>query len=202
MFQRREKKSIWAKIRGIIWPRMGWMRTFSYFWHRLQRIPGTSSSIAAGFACGAAASMTPFYGTHILSGALLAWAIRGNIIASILGAQIANPWTAPPLWFAAYYVGAWMLGIDIAEHPPNFVHMFKGLTEAVLHANMKMFVDSVWPVFGPMTLGSIPLGLIVGFGFYFALEPVLKTVQTRRAMRMQRKQVAAHAAIPPAGADV
>ena len=28
---------------------MGWRRTLSYYWHRLQRIPGTASSIAAGF---------------------------------------------------------------------------------------------------------------------------------------------------------
>lgn len=180
---------------------MGWRRTLAYFWHRLQRIPGTPGSIAAGFACGAAVAMTPFYGTHIITGGLLAWALRGNIIAAVFGAQVANPWTAAPLWFAAYYTGAWMLGLDIAEHPPNFIQMFKWLTEATLKADMDMFINRVWPIFWPMVVGSIPMALVVGTLSYFALTPVLKTVQAKRRARVQRKRTAAHAVIPPAGAD-
>src|SRR5262245_35098476 len=108
MFRRREELSLLHKIGQWVWPRMGWRRTLAYFWHRLQRIPGTPASIAAGFACGAAVAMTPFYGTHIITGSLLAWALRGNIIAAVFGAQVANPWTAAPLWFGAYYIGALM----------------------------------------------------------------------------------------------
>jgi len=166
---------------------MGWKRTVAYFWHRLQRIPGTPSSIAAGFACGAAISMTPFYGTHIVTGGLMAWAIRGNIFAAVLGAQIANPWTAPPLWFAAYYLGAWMMGIDLADNPPNFIHMFKGLTESALQWDMEMFRETVWPIFWPMLVGSMPMMIVTGIVSYFALLPVLKGVQMRRVMRRTRK---------------
>ena len=180
---------------------MGWRRTLSYMWHRLQRIPGTPSSIAAGFAVGVGIAMTPFYGTHIVTAALVAWAIRGNILASILGAQAANPWTAPPLWFGAYYLGTWMMGIDSKAHPPSFVQMFKGLTEATLNLNMDMFLETVWPIFWPMMVGSVPMGLVAGTVSYFALLQVLRTAQHRRVLRMQRKS-GHHIELPPAGADV
>ncbi len=181
---------------------MGWRRTIAYFWHRLQRIPGTPSSIAAGFACGVSIAMTPFYGTHIVTAGLMAWAIRGNILAAVLGAQAANPWTAPPLWFAAYYLGAWMMGINVNDHPPNFIAMFKGLTEATLNLNTEMFHKRVWPIFWPMLVGSFPMAIVAGLGSYFALLPVLKGVHLRRIARRERKRPGPHIVLPPAGADV
>ena len=187
MFQRRHKLPIPKRVGQWIWPHMGWRRTAIYFWHRLQRIPGTPSSIAAGFACGVASAMTPLYGTHIITGGLFAWTIRGNVIAAVLGAQIANPWTAPPLWFGAYYLGAWMVGIDLDDHPPNFIQMFKGLTEAVLNADMEMFFAKVWPIFWPMMVGSVPMAIVGGIAAYFILLPVLKAVHLRRLLRRSNK---------------
>ncbi len=196
MFQRRHQLPLGAKIGQWIWPRMGWRRTLSYFWHRLQRIPGTPSSIATGFAVGAGIAMTPFYGMHIVTAGLIAWAVRGNVFASVLGAQIANPWTAPPLWFASYYVGAWMMGINTSDRPPNFVSMFKGLTESVLNADMATFGRRVWPVFSPMVAGSVPMGIVTGIIAYFALLPVLKAVHQRRIARRQSR------IIPMSGAGI
>ena len=165
---------------------MGWRRTLRYFWHRLQRSPGTPSSIAMGFAVGAGIAMTPFYGMHIVTAGVVVWALRGNILASILGSQLANPWTAPPLWFGAYYLGGWMTGVNVADHPPNFIAMFKGLTESVLNLDTQMFAERVWPVFSPMLVGSVPMGLVTGTIAYFALLPVLKAVQERRVARRSR----------------
>jgi len=186
MFKRRKKLSLRAKAARMVWPRMGWRRTLQYFWHRLQRIPGTPSSIALGFSIGAGIAMTPFYGMHIVTAGVVAWALRGNIFASVLGSQFANPWTAPPLWYGAYYVGAWMTGIDTTGHPPNFISMFKGLTEAVMNVDTHMFAERVWPVFSPMLIGSMPMGILVGIVAYFAILPFLKTVQERRVARRTR----------------
>ena len=146
--------------------------------------------------------MTPFYGTHIVTAGLVAWALRANLVAAVVGAQIANPWTAPPLWYAAYYIGALVSGLDVAGHPPAFVEMFKGLTEATLQLDMHMFLVRVWPIFWPMLVGSVPMGIIAGVASYFAILPVLKTVQKRRIDRMQKRAGVVHAPFPPAGADV
>ena len=201
MFRRRQKLPLLTRIGRWIWPRTGWRRALSYMWHRLQRIPGTPSSIAAGFACGAAVAMTPFYGTHMAVGGLLALALGGNVIGAFFGAQIANPWTAAPLWFGAYYIGAWMLGINLADHPPNFIHMFKSLTEATLNLDIDMFLKQVWPIFWPMVVGSVPMAFVAGIVSYFTLTPILKSVQAQRRARVRRKREKTRDNSPPAGAD-
>jgi len=201
MFQRRDQLSLRSKVGQLIWPRMGWKRTAIYFWHRLQRIPGTPSSIAAGFAIGTAISMTPFYGMHIVTAGVVAWALRANIFASVLGSQLANPWTAPPLWFGAYYLGGWMMGMDVADHPPNFISVFQGLTQSVLNLDTEMFLARVWPIFWPMILGSIPMVIVTGVVSYFAILPVIKTVQLKRIERRHKGRTP-HIELPPAGADV
>jgi uncharacterized protein (DUF2062 family) len=202
MFRRREKLPLLKQISRWFWPHIGWRRMFGYYWRRLQRIPGTPASIAAGFACGTAIAMTPFYGTHMVAGGFLAWALRGNILAAMIGAQMANPWTAAPLWFSAYYIGAWMMGKDLASSPPNFIQMFKWLTEATLQLDAEMFMTHVWPIFWPMVLGSIPMALVAGIGSYFALVPILRSVRENRVARMRRRRELAHASIPPAGTDI
>ena len=45
--------------------------------HRIKRLPGTPQSIAAGVACGVAASFTPFIGLHFVLAALFAWLVGG-----------------------------------------------------------------------------------------------------------------------------
>ena len=60
----------------MLWPRRGWTRMALYIQHRLGRLPGTPYRIAAGFACGAAISFTPFLGLHFVLAALGALALR------------------------------------------------------------------------------------------------------------------------------
>jgi uncharacterized protein (DUF2062 family) len=80
--------------------------------------------------------------------------------------------------------------------------MFKWLTEAMLQVDMDMFMTHVWPIFWPMIVGSIPMAIVAGLVSYFALTPILTGVQERRIARRRHKRELAHAAIPPAGADV
>ena len=79
-----------------------------------------------------------------------------------------------------------MMGVDLDDHPPNFIQMFKGLTETVLNVNIDMFLTKVWPIFWPMLVGSRPMAIVAGVVSYFALLPVLKTVQMRRILRRRR----------------
>lgn len=183
MFLRREKLRLRTRIGGLFWPRIGWRRTSRYYWHRLHRMPGTSQSIAAGLAFGAAWGMTPFYGLHIIFAMATAWIFGANMVAAAAGTFAANPWTAPPLWFGTYYAGAWMLGLEGGAARPDFVHMFKELTEAALSLNLEMFGESIWPILWPMTVGCIPLAAVVGLAVYFCLEPVIRAMHLERARR-------------------
>ncbi|MHB1204785.1 MAG: DUF2062 domain-containing protein [Rhodospirillaceae bacterium] len=184
MFLRREKLSFLSKTWGALWPRMGWRRALSYYWHRLHRIPGTPSFIATGFACGAALAMTPFYGTHMFLGAALAWVLGGSMLAAVIGAHVANPCTAPALWYGAYYMGEVILEGRIEGRAPNFIRVFKDLTESVLNFDGALFMQGVWPVLWPMTVGSIPMAIVAWIAAYFILKSVVGVMHARRAARI------------------
>ena len=44
--------------------------------------------------------------------ALLALPARANVPVAALTTFITNPLTTPPIWFAAYWLGTWMLRVD------------------------------------------------------------------------------------------
>lgn len=189
LFRRRNKIPLIDRLRDFVWPRIGWLRTVTYYWRRLQRIPGTPSSIAAGFSSGVAASVTPAVGTHTVAALALAYAVRGNLVASVFGTLAINPWTATPVWFSTYYTGALILGWDKYGHvgAMDFVNMFVGLTEAVVQLDWRLFIEKVMPVFLPMMVGSGPVAIVVGFGSYLVLAPVLRRIQQRRAAKTAQR---------------
>ena len=108
---RRLPRSIAQRLRGWLWPHGGWWRAGHYLLARIRRMPGTPHAIAAGFAAGAAMSMTPFLGGHVLLALALAWATRGNLLAATLGTLlVGNPWALPLILAAAYRLGCFLLG--------------------------------------------------------------------------------------------
>jgi uncharacterized protein len=185
MFRRRQKLSLRAKVGGFFWPRIGWKRAGLYYWYRLHRMEGTSRSIAAGLAFGVAAAMTPFYGLHTIVALAIAWIFGANMVAAAVGTFSNNPWTAPPIWFGTYYVGARILGGDVSSNP-NFINMFKHLTEAVWNLDMELFAESIWPVLKPMAVGCLPFAVVTGFATYFILEPLIRTMHLERALRFKK----------------
>lgn len=189
MFKRRQPRPILAAIRDALWPRIGWRRAAKFYWQRLQRIRGTPESIAAGFACGAAASMMPLMGFHFLLSALLALLVRGSIIASAVGTAVGNPWTFPIIWLGTYELGAAMLGIDrdlVGDRP--FRAMFAGLAASIRNLDGTLFMDAVWPIWMPMMAGSLPLALVAGLAAYGLLVRPLRAIHLRRMIRLSAQE--------------
>jgi uncharacterized protein (DUF2062 family) len=188
MFDRRVTRSALAKLRQVVWPSMGWQRAAAYYWHRLQRVPGTPESIVAGFACGAAASMMPLMGLHFVLAALFALAVRGSVIASAFGTVVGNPWTFPFIWLGAYKLGTAVLGAEdelVGERP--FRTMFAGLTQSIRTLDGTKFVESVWPIWWPMMVGSIPLAIAAGVLTYWLLVPPARAAHRRRAAAIAKR---------------
>ena len=183
--------SVRERFREFLWPHAGWERSAKYIFHRVARLPGTPYAIAGGFACGAAVSFTPFVGLHIVLGALLAWIIRANIISSVIGTVVGNPWTFPFIWVWVYELGRWM-GADpdanVADHL-DFIGHFGRMLEASLRLDVAYLFEIAWPVFWPMLMGSIPTALVVWFAFYVPLKPVVETYQRRRRARRDRRRL-------------
>ncbi|MBO6826459.1 MAG: DUF2062 domain-containing protein [Sneathiella sp.] len=180
MFQRREKPSIVRRVRDFFWPSIGFKRSTKYVGYRLLRLPGTPYSLAAGFACGAAVSFTPFVGLHFIIAALIAWLIRANLVASAIGTVVGNPWTFPFIWAATFHVGEWMLGRsseqdDITgEALGAFFHNFYHDGWASVE---QVFVDLIFP----MLVGCIPFFVVVWFLFFYPLRSVVHNFHLTRA---------------------
>ena len=173
-----------------MWPRAGWQRTTKYLLHRLGRLPGTPYSIAGGFACGAAVSFTPFVGLHFILGAIWAWLTRANVVSSLIGTAVGNPWTFPFIWVWIYNLGTWM-GVGTSAEPAeqlDFARFFGAMFDATLSFDLSYLADTAAPIWVPMLVGSVPTVIAVWLVFYFSLKPVIAAYQRRRRRRRRLAQ--------------
>lgn len=177
MFKRRKARQPHHQLREAIWPSIGWRRSLHYLRHRVGRLPGTSYSIAAGFAFGAAISFTPLIGLHIIASAVLSWACRASMVAAAIGTVVGNPWTFPFIWAWIYSLGIWMLGRDAIE-----------LNYAAL--SLEFLYDNFWEIFIPMMVGGIPTAVLAWVLFYFPLKATVGKYQRARQRRRERKMKA------------
>ncbi len=189
MFARRYKQSFGKNLKGFVWPSMGWRRTSHYIFHRIGRLNDTPYSIAAGFACGAATSFTPFVGLHFILAGAWAWLIRGNIIASAIGTFVGNPWTFPFIWAWLYQCGRWLgFGGDASDPGgQHFGPLFGRMFQAALSGDLGYLIDTAAPVFWPMLVASVPSATVIWMVFYFPLNRAVAGYQRRRTERRRSR---------------
>lgn len=168
----RRRRRHWSRhLRESLWPSAGWSRAARYVSHRVRRLPGSPYSIAAGFACGAAISFTPFIGLHFVLAAVLALLMGGNFIASAIGTVVGNPWTFPLIWSWIYLLGRWLQGEPaIADLPQTM--------------SLAYIFDRPWQVLWPMVLGGVPTAVAAWF---VAFWPCYKAVERYQHARRQRR---------------
>ena len=174
MFRRRIPLPYHRRVLAFFWPRRGWRRASLYVAHRVRRLPGSPDHIAAGFACGAAVSFTPFVGAHFLCAALLALVLRGNIVASAIGTVVGNPWTFPFIWAWIYMLGNWLLGGEAATDLPAVLSF---------HYIFDRPLDVLWP----MTVGGVPTAVVVWFAFFWPIRGMVAEYQRARRWRIRRR---------------
>ena len=187
MFNRREKLGPLRRLSRLLWPAMGWRRTGYYLKHRIGRLPGSPYQIAAGFACGAAISFSPFVGLHFIIGGIWAWLFKSNIISSAIGTVIGNPWTFPFIWTWIYHCGVWM-GAGSGSKSDSIKELdlgtlFANIFGAMLAGDIKLLVDTAGPVFWPMLIGSLPTMCVIWLVFYFLLKAMVESYQKGRILR-------------------
>ncbi|MCX5493575.1 DUF2062 domain-containing protein [Kaistia dalseonensis] len=159
-----------------MWPKRGWKRAFRYYSKRLLRMPGTPHTIAIGFATGVGLSMTPFIGFHYILSIVVAFLIRGNVLAAVLGTSIGNPLTFPVIWLATFETGNFILGLfGRAQTDPNF--------DKLSHRLLSQSFHHIWPIIEPMLIGSIPIGLALGAISYILIYLAARSFQSSRRER-------------------
>lgn len=184
MFRRRTPVPLLRKLRTLLWPERGWRRGWRYVLHRIGRLPGSEYSIASGFACGAAMSFTPLVGLHFVLSAVLAWVIRANPIAALIGTVVGNPWTFPFIWVWLYQAGQWMVAGDATKADRmNFSALFGDSIEAVLRGDWGYLATVTWPETWPMLLAAVPTAAAVWLATFVLMRPAVRRYRLSRVRR-------------------
>jgi hypothetical protein len=96
------------------------------------------------------------------------------------------------------------MGVVEKIHPVeklDFAAWFGLLVQALLSLDVNYLIETAWPIFGPMLIGSIPTAIVVWLAFYIVLKPIIHSYQVqRRARRMRKaKEESESQTTPPAG---
>ncbi len=162
MFKRRQPLTKLQLLRELFWPSMGWTRMAKFLKFRVLRLSDSSSKIARGLACGASMSFSPLVGTHFIQAGFLAYGIKGNLLGSLIGTFVGNPWTFPLMWYASYFLGVWLFELmgfeNMAEMPEHIS----------LPLMWDMLLSDPLSLFLPWMVGGYIL-VCVSWPFYFIL---------------------------------
>lgn len=175
LFRRRQPISRLTKLRELIWPRRGFIRSFQYLSKRILRLSATPHAIAAGVVAGVISSWTPFIGLHFLLAFAIAYVIAGNMAAAALGTAFGNPLTFPFIWASTWEVGHRLIGKG--DPVTDNVDLEKRFSLSAF--------ESMWhPILKPMLVGAIPLAALSGAIIYCVIYFAVWKFQTRRRERL------------------
>ena len=182
------RAGLWNKIRDTVWPRMGLRRYSVYLRNRVMRLSASPHAIAAGVASGAAVSMLPLIGLHFFLGFVLAFMVRGNMIAAAIGTVWGNPLTFPLFFAASYALGDWMTGgggVSAAEGA-QLEATGQQLSQGLFAGGF----EAVWPTFKTMLIGGLPIALLVFAVFYIVVRLVVIRFRALRQARLVSRRSA------------
>ena len=210
MFKRRIPRTLLNKLRELVYPHGGWRRALNYISYRVKRIPDSPHKIALGVACGVYVCFTPFFGFHFFLAMGLAFILRANLWAAIIGTFFGNPITFPLIALISYNGGAWILQSSSSETVWREIRSgFSDAWGSIWH-NIKTlfgygegdwqgFVDFITHLVLPYMLGGLLPGLITAGVIYFILKSLIRIYQKRRKGRIVKKWKELHEAIKTKG---
>lgn len=170
LFKRRTSASWVERIRVGFWPRVSWQRSAKYYIKRVLRLSATPYAIAIGCAVGASVSMTPFIGAHFIITFIITWLLRGNLLAGAIGTAVGNPITFPFIFATTHYIGSIVLGGG-EENLPQDINM----------------MEWAWENVKPLTIGAIPMALLVGLIVYAIVYGAVSAYQEARKSRIAER---------------
>ena len=143
------------------------MITISYWRGRLRAVLHLDDNphrIAMAFSLGVFIAFSPFIGLHLISAVFLAWVLRLNAAAVLLGTLLNNPWTTVPIFGSGLWVGVEIYG---RHHLLRPIH-WRELT--IMNA-----IPQFEPYLMPFLLGTTLLGIVASVvaypcAFYFVKE--------------------------------
>ena len=191
IFKRRDPKTMGRSVAEFLWPRGGWARAFHYVKHRVRRLPDSPERIARGIWAGVFMSFTPLFGFHFLGAVMIAKAMKGNILASLMATFVGNPLTFVFITLASLKSGHWILGTRLEHGELRMLsRKFADAGIDLWHNAWAIFTpeEMDWSglaifsrdVFFPYLIGGILAGIFFATIAYYLAVPVLRAYQHRR----------------------
>lgn len=183
LFKRRRAPDWKESLRVLVWPRRSWERSLRYVLLRLMRVPATPHQLALGCAIGVFAAITPLIGAQMLLAGILAVAMKASFAAAMIGTLFGNPVVWAVVWPATYSGGAFLLGLPTSLGDIDIRSELSQFSEALFQFSPDLFsaaLAMVWPLFKPMMVGSIPVGLVIAGVFYLLCKRAAELHQSRR----------------------
>ena len=204
MFKRRNPKTMLQSVGEFFYPPGGWGRAGRYIAYRLRRLPDPAHKISRGIAAGVFASFTPFYGLHFITAGVIAYLLRGNIIAALLATFFGNPITFPLIAALSVELGTWML--NLPPVPPQDILMSFSLATVELWRNFAALftpAQANWAetavffdrIFLPYLVGGLIPGIIAGLAAYTLSNPIIASYQRGRIKKLKERFEARRKAI-------
>ena len=139
----------------------------------------TPRSVPRGVAVGLfVAVIIPFM--HTLIAVLLAIPTRANVAVAAIFTWVVNPFTIPPMYYAAYRIGLWELHADAAVMDPA--------TAVQASGELARFLFWIHHASGPIALGILTISIVAAAFGYFATSVfwrmwLSRKVRRRRSLR-------------------
>jgi len=133
----------------------------------LLQVDDSPAHVALAFAVGVFVSFSPFLGVHTAISLALAFLLRLNRVAILIGTWVNNPWTIAPVYTAGTLLGCALLGVSPAS---------LGAVDWSLHgrAFYEALLDGFRPLLVPFLVGNLLLAAGAGVVTYFVLLRVLR----------------------------
>ena len=130
-------------------------------------------AVALAFMVGLFAAFIPVP-FQMLIAAVLAIAVQANLPIAVALVWVTNPLTMPLLFFGAYKIGAWMLGL-----PPQ---------DFDFHLSMHWLLHGLAATWKPFLLGCLVSGFTLAVTGYFGMQLLWRAyvVHHRRRRRLAR----------------
>jgi len=140
-------------------------RASLFYFLKLIRVKDSKDKLAIGFACGSMVSFSPFIGFHFLLAVIFAYILRGNIVASLIGTFVGNPFTFPFIWIFIYKVG-------------NI--FFKNDQNFSLELTFQSLFNQGYDILIPMMIGSLIVSIPIWFISYFTVKFLMTSFKRRK----------------------
>lgn len=195
VFKRRDPKGWLSWVREMFYPTGGFRRATRYVIHRMRRLPDRPHRIARGVFAGSLIGFLPLPGLQFLGAWLLARAMRGNVLAALLGTFNSNPITTPFFAVGAISLGHWMLGIDTPLNAEAIGDAFAGAGAELWHNFLALFgpermhwggLSQFWSdVYVPYFIGALGPGVLLSLIFYQLTIPLVEAYQKARIAKFK-----------------